>query len=108
MGPEVSGRPWTAVPYRKSEPIRILVSGTDFPYGFFGPVRGTDFRYQYKFRTEKRTTYRENKILYQKSVQRTVPIRTDGTAVHGPDFVKSLDFLCPDFCLILDFSLNLV
>ena len=50
----------------------------------------------------------KNKILYQKSVQRTVPIRTDGTAVHGPDFIKNLDLLCPDFCLILDFSLDLI
>ena len=26
--------PWTAVPYRKSVPVRILVRGTDFRYDF--------------------------------------------------------------------------
>ena len=44
---------------------------------------GTDFRTE--FRTKYRTTFWPIKISYQKSVPRTVPLRTDGTAVHALD-----------------------
>ena len=98
MGPEVSGTsPDHGRPYRKSDPIRILVSGTDFRYGFFGPVCGTDFGTNKSSGPKNVQRTVQNQILYQKSVQRTVPIRTDGRAVHGPDSVQNLDFLCPDF-----------